>query len=54
MNSEKELADWDHYHNASVRPTNTRTGAEFEPVGLPGPPTTPAERRVAGTCPRVE
>ena len=54
VNSEKELADWHRYHNTSVRPTNTRSGAATEPVGLPGPPLTPAERRLAGTLSPVD
>ena len=46
----KDLADWRHYHSASVwGGGNMKTGAANDPVGLPGPPLTSDERRIAGT-----
>ena len=52
MISEKELADWHHYRNTPTRNLNTRMGAANDLVGLPGPPMTPVERRLAGSPPR--
>ena len=49
MNAEKELSDRHHYHGASIRNVNNRTADAPEPVGLPGPPLTAVERRLAGS-----
>ena len=48
MNEEKELNDWNYYHGSVPRAGNPRVGANPSPAGLPGPPMTPAERRLAG------
>ena len=52
-NAKKDLADWHHYHNTSVRSVNTRAGAVCDDVGFPGPPMTTADRSLAGTSPPV-
>ena len=49
MNAEKELSDWNRYHNASVRHPNTRAGQGPGPIGIPGPPMTPDERSMEVT-----
>ena len=54
MNPDKELAGRHHYHNNSVRDANNRTGDVNDPVGFPGHPMTPAERRVAGDTATVD
>ena len=54
MNAEKELADRYHYRNKSTRNANTRTGAVGDFVGLPGPPMTAVERRLAGASAPVD
>lgn len=48
VNEEKELGEWTSYQSHGQRPNNPRVGAVPEPLGLPGPPMTPAERRLAG------
>ena len=48
MTEEKELNEWNSYHLAGQRLGNSRVGATPEPIGLPAPPMTPAERRLAG------
>ena len=47
-NEEKELNEWDSYQTSVPRGGNPRVGALPEPTGLPGPPMTPVERRLAG------
>lgn len=48
MDEEKELGDRNPYHTSGGRASDPRAGAVPEGVGLPGPPLTPAERRLAG------
>ena len=49
MDDAKELSDWHHYHNTSTRPATSRASAVNDVAGLPGPPLTAVERRLAGT-----
>ena len=48
MNEEKELKELNSYHTGGARPNKPRLGASPEAPGLPGPPMTHAERRIAG------
>ena len=47
-NEEKELNERNAYHTGGNRTGNPRVGALLTPVGLPAPPMTTAERRIAG------
>ena len=49
MYEEKESADWYRYRNTSTRHLDTQTGDAAEPTGLPAPPVTRVERRLADT-----
>ena len=48
MHEEKELNEWNSYHSGAPLPGNQRVGALPPPLGLPGPPMTPVERRLDG------
>lgn len=48
VNEEKELNEWNSYHSSGRRASNPRVGALPDQPSLPGPPMTPAERRLAG------
>ena len=51
---DKELSSWSQYHGARL--PRDRVGANAtETAGLPGPPMTPDERRIAGsTAPKTD
>ena len=44
---DKELTSWSQYHGARI-PRDRAGATPAENVGLPGPPMTPAERRIDG------